>query len=100
MLWISVVVSMLVPYEVAEAASGQGVLDLSAWNSEEEPRLRLDGTWYFFDNELLTAREVIERLPNVNTFAGSTPGMDFRFQGIGWRWTRVCNLCSEVTTAA
>ena len=68
-LWVIVVVSMLLPYGVAQAASEQGAIDLSAWNAEAEPRLRLDGTWYFFDNELLTAREVVERLPNANTFA-------------------------------
>lgn len=68
-LWVIVVVSMLVPYGVAQAASDQGAIDLSTWNAEAEPRLRLDGTWYFFDNELLTAREVVERLPNANTFA-------------------------------
>ena len=39
----SVVVSMLVPYGVAEAALEQGFLDLSAWNAEEEPTLRVDG---------------------------------------------------------
>ena len=67
-LLVGVVASMLVPYGVAEAALEQGFLDLSAWNAEEEPTLRLDGTWYFFDNELLSAKEAVERLAGADTF--------------------------------
>ena len=49
-------------FSLAQPFATSGSLDLSQWNPDENRRIRLDGEWYFFDSELLSGPDVIERL--------------------------------------
>ncbi|PWV88466.1 signal transduction histidine kinase LytS [Paenibacillus cellulosilyticus] len=44
-----------------------GVMDLSSWNYEQDPIIRLDGDWEFYWNELLTPEDSRMNAPPVNT---------------------------------
>ena len=59
----------------------EGVMDLSAWNPERDPRIRLDGEWAFYWERLLPYETPARAglLPNPDTFAdvpGSWGGLE------------------------
>ncbi|QHT59376.1 response regulator [Paenibacillus lycopersici] len=49
--------------QTGELRVRNGIMDLSAWNDERNPIIRLDGEWEFYWNELLTPEDFRDKAP-------------------------------------
>ena len=67
--WVALfsLVALLSTPCLAEVEQTSGRLDLSQWDPSTEGRVRLDGEWFFFDNELVEPTAILERLGDAST---------------------------------